>query len=165
MTWNTSNKRKLSVFTEQLSLILIKDPRRRRYSCDLLTMACMWQNVSPALYKQIKSESLLTLPTSKYVRRLSSGLNVEAGYEVSDETRADLQAKKNKLSEKDAIVAILMDEVYVQKSAQYANGKFYGMENNAVVKTLLWVKIKSVAENYKDVVSIPFLLKNQRSFS
>ena len=47
-----------------------------------------------------------------------------------------------------------MDEVYVQKSLQYANGKFYGMENNAIVKTLLCVMIKSVAGNYKDVVSI-----------
>ena len=35
-------QKKLSFFTEQLSLILIKDPRRRRYSCDLLTMACMF---------------------------------------------------------------------------------------------------------------------------
>ena len=47
-----------------------------------------------------------------------------------------------------------MDEVYVQKSVQYANGKFYGMEDNEVVKTLLCVMIKSVAGNYKDVVSI-----------
>ena len=154
MTWNTTKKRNFPFFTEQLSLILIKDPRRRRYSCDLLTMTCMWQNDSPALYKQIKSESILTLPTAKYVRKLSSGLNVEGGYEVSDVTRAYLQAKKKKLSEKYAIVAILMDEIYVQKSVQYANGKFYGMENNAIVKTLLCVMIKSVAGNYKDVVSI-----------
>ena len=82
-------------------------------ACDLLTMACVWQNVSPVLYKEIKSESILTLPTAKYVRRLCSGLNVDAGYEVSDATRAYLQAKKKKLSEKDAIVAILM---YMYKS-------------------------------------------------
>ena len=47
-----------------------------------------------------------------------------------------------------------MDEVYVQKSVQYANGKFYGMEDNEIVKTLLCVMIKSVVGNYKDVVSI-----------
>ena len=78
---------------------------------------------------------------------------MEAGYEVSDATRAYLQAKKKKLSEKDAIDALLMDEVCVQKSVQYVNGKFYGMENNAVVKTLC-IMIKIVAGNYKDVVSI-----------
>ena len=128
-------QKKLSFYTEQLSLILIKDPRRRRYSCDLLTMACMWQNVSPSLCRQIKDESILTLPTAKYVRRLSCGLNVEAGYQVSDSTHAYHKAKKKKLPEKDSIVAILMDEVYVQKSVQYANGKFYGMEDNEVVKT------------------------------
>ena len=85
-------KRNFHFFTAQLSLILVKDPTRRRYcdlltmACDLLTMACMWQNVSPALYKQIKSESILTLRTSNYVR--SSGLDVGAGYEMSDVTRA-----------------------------------------------------------------------------
>ena len=110
--------------------------------------------VSPSLYRQSKGESILTLPTAKYVRRLSCGLNVEAGYQVNDSTRAYLKAKKKKLPEKDSVVAILMDEVYVQMSAQYANGKFYGMEDNEVVKTLLCIMIKSVAGNYKDVVSI-----------
>ena len=83
----------------------------------------MWQNVSPALYKQIQNEDILTLPTAKYVRRLGSCLNVEAGYTVSE------------LSAKDCIVAVLMDEVYVQKSIQYSNGKFYGTETNEVVTT------------------------------
>ena len=51
-----------------------------------------------------------------------------------------------------------MDEVYVQKSVQYANGKFYGMEDNEVVTTLLCVMIKSVGGNYKDVVSITYIV-------
>ena len=34
---------------------------------------------------------------------------------------------------KECIVAVLMDEVYVQKSIQYSNGKFYRTENDKVV--------------------------------
>jgi len=81
-------QKKLSFVAEQLSLVMIKGPRRRRYSPDLLTMSCVWRNTSPALYRQIKNEGVLTLPTAKYVRRLSSGLDVDSGFEVSDATRA-----------------------------------------------------------------------------
>ena len=77
---------------------------------------------------------------------------------MSDATRAYLQAKEKKLSSKYSIVAVLMDEVYVQKSVQHSNGKFYGMEENEVVRTLLCVMIKSVAGNYRDVVSITCIL-------
>lgn len=52
-----------------------------------------------------------------------------------------------------------MDEVYVQKSVQYSNGVFYGMEENEAVKTLLCVMIKSVAGNYRDVVAITCIVK------
>ena len=46
----------------------------------------MWLMVSLARYKQIQSEDILTLTTAKYVRRLGSGLNDEAGYTESDAT-------------------------------------------------------------------------------
>lgn len=60
----------------------------------------MWQNTSPALYRQIKNEGVLTLPTAKYVRRLSSGLDVDSGFEVSDATRAYLQARRKNYRQK-----------------------------------------------------------------
>ena len=47
-----------------------------------------------------------------------------------------------------------MDELYVQKSIQYSNGKFYGTGNNEVVTTLLCVMIISVAGSYRDIVAI-----------
>ena len=34
-----------------------------------------------------------------------------------------------KLNEKEEIVSVLMDEVYCQRSVQYVNGQFYGVEN------------------------------------
>ena len=56
----TSNEKKMGFLCEQLQL-LEKKPTRRRYSPDLLAFACMWDNVSPDLYRQIQSADILTL--------------------------------------------------------------------------------------------------------
>ena len=48
---------------------------------------------------------------------------------LSDSTKAYLQARYQKLNEKEEIVSVLMDEVYCQRSVQYVNGQFYGVEN------------------------------------
>ena len=47
-----------------------------------------------------------------------------------------------------------MDEVHCKQSVHYVNGKFYGIENGEITKTLLCVMVKSVAENYRDVISM-----------
>ena len=49
-------------------------------------------------------------------------------------------------------MTLIIDEVYCQKSVQYSNGVFYGIENNSITQTLLCVMIKSVAGRYRDVV-------------
>ena len=41
---------KIKFLCEQL-LLVVKTSNGRRYSQDVLALACMWQNVSPALYK------------------------------------------------------------------------------------------------------------------
>ena len=47
-----------------------------------------------------------------------------------------------------------MDEVHCQKGVNYPNGKFFGLENNEVSKTLLCLMIKSVSGKYRDVISM-----------
>ena len=74
---------KIKFLCEQL-LLVVKTSNGRRYSQDVLALACMWQNVSPALYKQIQADAVLTLPNYKYVRRLSSALTVDL--RLSDST-------------------------------------------------------------------------------
>ena len=37
---------------------------------------------------------------------------------------------------------------------QYVNGKFYGIENGEITKTPLCLMVKSVAGNYRDVISM-----------
>ena len=50
---------------------------------------------------------------------------------------AYLRARFNKLSEKDKLVSILMDEVYNPNSVQYVNEKFYGEEKGDQKSTLV----------------------------
>ena len=140
---------KIKFLCEQM-MLAIKPTHGRRYSQDVLALACMWQNVTPALYKQIQADEILTLPNYKYVRRLSSALTVD--FHLSDSTILYLSARMAKLSQRELNVNLIIDEVYCQKSVQYSNGVFYGNENNSITKTLLCVMIKSVAGSYRDVV-------------
>ena len=80
-------------------------------------MAVMWHDISPAAYKQIMSEGLLTLPSERHLRNLTSALNTDL--ELADSSIEYLKIKKSKLPDKDLTVAVLMDEVYCQKKVQY----------------------------------------------
>ena len=53
---------------------------------------------------------------------------------------------------KDLYVNVIMDKVYCQQNVQFSHGKFFGIENSHITKTLLVVMIKSVAGKYRDVV-------------
>ena len=132
---------KVAFIVEQLQLS-ITHPNRRRYTPSLQAMAVLWQNVSTAGYRQILQGGVLTLPSERHLRRLTSSLNV--GLELTETAITYLKARKSKLEAKDILVNIVMDEVYCQQSVQYCNGKFYGLENGEATKTILGVMIKSV---------------------
>ena len=145
------DNRKISFLTEQLSLVFIK-PNARRYSSSLLAMAFMWQSISPALYRQVDSDGVLTLPSVKHVRALTSA--VGADLKLTDPARKYLQTRFSKLKPDDHDVSLLMDEVYCKQTVQYTNGQFYGTDKDEIIKTLLCVMIKSICGKYQDVVSM-----------
>lgn len=143
--------KKLTFLMEQLQLVL-KGPKQRRYSSFILTTAMMWQMTSPALYNQILSETVLTLPSVRYLKRLSSALAVSAG--LSDETLQYLKVRASSLGPREKNVTIIIDEVYSAKRVEFTGGKLYGLENDDVSKTLLCFMVKSVAGNYRDMVAM-----------
>ena len=143
--------RKLDFIQEQLSL-LTKKPKGRRYSNELLAMACMWVHVSHALYKQIRLDNVITLPDDKYVKRLSSSLTVD--FDLSEGTVEYLKMRKAKLLRKDLNINVIFDEIYSFATIQYTNGSFYGNEGDAITKTMLCVMLKSVAGGFRDVVTM-----------
>ena len=110
----------------------------------------MWENVSPALFKQIHFEGVLTTPTPRYLKSLSSPFTVDTG--ISETNRQYLKARVSKLPEREKDVNYLADEVYATKRVEYSAGTFYGYENQNISKTLLCFMVKSVAGKYQDIV-------------
>ena len=145
------DNRKISFLTEQLSLVFVK-PNARRYTPSLLAMVFMWQSVSPSLYKQIEFDGVLTLPSMKRVRKLTSAVGTDL--KLTEPATMYLKARFSKLSPAYHQVPLLLDEVYCKQMIQYTNGQFYGTAKNEVVKTLLCVMVKSVRGKYRDVVSM-----------
>ena len=143
------DNRKIAFIAEQLSLPYVK-PNGRRYSSSLLAMAYMWQSISPATYRQIVAGDVLTLPAARYVRSLVSAVGNDL--KLTEPAEECLSSRFSKLKDRDTTVTLLMDEVHCQKSVNYSNGKFFGLENNEVSKTLLCLMIKSVSGKYRDVI-------------
>ena len=140
---------KVSFLKEQLALSVVQKSSRR-YSPNLLAYAALWENTSPALYKQILKEDILALPTQRHLKKLTSAFTVEAG--MSKSTEQYLKTRIKNLSEREKIVNLMIDEVYSAKRVEYSGGTFYGYENQNVTKTLLCFMIKSVGGKYMDMV-------------
>ena len=79
----------------------------------LLAMAVIWDNVSPALYRQILSEDVLSLPTQNYVRRLSGGLKMDTG--LPDATVDYLRTRYSGLKDKEReqLVNLMLDDIAI----------------------------------------------------
>ena len=115
-------------------------------------MAVIWQKFSPTTYKHIFDEGVLTLLTDRHLRQLTSAITVDL--ELGESTKAYLKARRAKLKPKDCLVNVIIDEVYTAKQVQYVNGKFYGIEESNITKTLLCIMIKAVAGKYRDVIGL-----------
>ena len=139
---------KVSFLKEQLVLSIVSK-HGRRYSPNLLAYAALWENTSPALYKQILEEDILALPSQRHLKNLTSAFSVDAG--MSKSTEQYLKARISKLNEREKVVDLIIDEVYSSKRVEYSSGTFYGYENQNVTKTLLCFMIKSVGGKYMDM--------------
>ena len=73
-----SIKYKLEFLIEQLELAFMSI-QHRRYSPELLSMCVLWENTSSALYKQLREEGVLTLPSTRYIKKLTSALSMDTG--------------------------------------------------------------------------------------
>ena len=147
---------KLSFILEQLDLVL-KSPKSRRYSPYLLAMAMMWHSTSPALYQQLRNEGILTMPSVRHLRRLSSALNIDGS--LSTSTVNYLKMRTADLGPLERNVSIIIDEVYCEQRVEYVNGKLHGLTSDGVTKTLLCYMVRSVASNYRDMIAMEPITK------
>ena len=99
---------KISFISEQLKLSASSN-RALKYSANLTLTAMMWQKTSPALYRVLKSDGRLSLPSVSYLRRLSSAYHLESG--LSSATTAYLSERIKALSDQEKLVSLQIDEV------------------------------------------------------
>ena len=141
--------KRLGFLLEQLKLLTMKQPR---YSPELLACSAMWNTSSPSLYKQIQQENILSLPTPRYISKLSRG--VSTGLGLSSATEAYLKRRFKTLKQREQYVVLMIDEIYCNQKLEYSCGKFFGHTDTGMPKTLLSFMIKSVAGNYSDMVAM-----------
>ena len=99
---------KLQFFSEQLDLIGVPK-NRRRFSPVLYSSVAMWQALSPALYRHLVKEKLLTLPHENTLKRLTKDIKSEPG--ITAETEAYLKARISKLKMREKLIVLLIDEI------------------------------------------------------
>ena len=106
------NTAKLNFLTEQLRL-LKGNNQSNRFSTSFLWAAITWQKTSPALYKLLREDGLMTLPSISYLKQLSSSFSLSSG--LSSSAVAYLEERLKTLSPKERIVALAIDEVSIAK--------------------------------------------------
>ena len=102
------NISKLNFLTEQLRL-LKGTSQSNRFSTSFLWAAITWQKTSPALYKLLKEDGLMTLPSISYLKQLSGSFSLASG--LSNSAVAYLEERLKTLSPKEKTVALAIDEV------------------------------------------------------
>ena len=144
--------RLVATFTIEQLRLASKPPRLRRYSPFLLGAAVIWDRISPKLYERLYTSTMLCLPHSKTLRRLTSALQVKVGLESG--TMAYLGMRVEKLEPRERIVNLAMDEVYTAQSMELAGGRVYGETAGMITKTLFCTHINAVAGKYEEMVSM-----------
>ena len=142
---------KIQFLLEQLQLVYISPTGRR---CSKVTIAtCMiWYKTSPALYRLIISDGVLTIPSISYLRRLAGALTIDM--EFSESTIAYLTARFARLNEREKNIAIVMDEVKTDQHVEYVGGNFPGSCDDGITKGLFSVMINSLGGKYCDMVAM-----------
>ncbi|KAG0715128.1 hypothetical protein GWK47_012674 [Chionoecetes opilio] len=94
-----------------------------------------------------------TIPGKAVLRRLTSTLSVQSGLEVG--TMGYLKMRYNKLTPREHLVNLALDEVYLAQGVELAAGTVTGetREGN-VARILLCTMINSIASRYEDMISM-----------
>lgn len=70
-----------------------------------------------------------------------------------------LKKRIQNLTPQERLVSIVLDEVYSARRIEFQNGKFFGLEDEDVTKTLLCFMLNGVAGKYQDIVAMVPLVK------
>ena len=103
--------KKLLFLRDQLALI---NKTHRRYCSSFVWTALTWFKTSPALYRLIQKDGLLTLPSIRYLKQISSSFSLETG--LSTGVCSYLKTRISALSQEERTVVLMIDEVILCKN-------------------------------------------------
>jgi hypothetical protein len=137
---------------EQLHLLMTKS-RKKIYSNSTLCFAFMLHIKSPSCYRYLRQSKLLCLPHPRTLRKLMAPFSVSTDIEKGSDY---LHVKCRALSERERIVAIQMDEIYVKSLLSYSGGQIVGTTTNSTesATTVQAFLISSVFGSYSEVVGL-----------
>ena len=101
--------KKLSFIKSQLKLVK-QAGLSRRYPPTFIWTALSWFKTSPALYRLLLSDGLMTLPSIGYLKQISGSFSLETGLSTCVITYLDTRIKH--LEENQKTVSLLIDEVF-----------------------------------------------------
>ena len=117
-----------------------------------MSLAVVWDRTSPKLYEDLYHSGVLVLPHRTTLRRLTSALSVKEGLEVG--TVQYLKMRIAKLTARERLVNLAMDEVHTARAVELAGGRLYGDGKDGVTNTIFCTLISSVAGHYEDVITM-----------
>ncbi len=139
---------KVTFLLEQLRLVGVT-AKRRRYCPSLLLLAYLLHASSPNAYRLLREQKSLTLPSQTTLWKLTRHVGVPIG-----DGDAYLQLRFEKLPERECVVNLMIDEVYVKQLVEYTNGEITGLTpGNAPARTVLSFMVSSVCSSYRDIVA------------
>ena len=149
LTFPDDIAKKLTFITEQLVLLT---SHKKLYTTETLVTAFVWHSFSSACYRAILKENVLTLPSERTLRRLSSRFSIDSNSDMI----SYLKLRRSKLNDFEAHVSLIFDEIYIYQTLDYQNGKFVGIEDEggALATTVLCFMLNSLAGKYCDVIAM-----------
>ena len=88
---------------------------------------------SHAAYQLLLDQSILTLPSTNTLRKITRKVNSQTGLSNTEY----LRLRQSKLDQIQRHCILIIDEIYVSKRPEYAGGKIYGVTGNSEIATTL----------------------------
>lgn len=153
---------KIKFALEQLDLSLAN---RNKYSAELLIWAASLSYSNSGAYQSLRKSNMMTLPHHVYLRQFLSKIGPNSPG-IGPLQKSCLKEKSELLSDEEKVVAILLDEIYVNSKLSYKAGKIIGTAENCSgtdsATTMQAFMFSSLRSEHKDVIGL-FPVKNMNS--
>lgn len=148
---NLVDSKKLKIIIDQIKLLSLV---KVKYDPTTIVFSFMIYSQSPVAYNFIRN--YLTLPHKRYLQQISSSLKIGSDGGKSN-TINYLSHVSKSLSQREKIVSLLIDEIYVNSTLSFKSQNLVGLaENNPneLAKTVLSFMISSPFGKFKEIVRL-----------